>query len=149
MSKKITFLNIATEKLPTIDGPCSVWDFSSDNLALNLDLPHGWSSHNIGDLLNEIAHQIKDSFVNIDEKITTGRFYNSFLASSMGERNPYQNDFFLNLCRALSLKNISTMKDNHIILIDDISLGNALLKTCRLAAILAEWATPTTKDLEL
>jgi len=147
LSKKITFLNIATEKLPTIDGPCSVWDFSSDNLALNLDLPHGWSSHDIGDLLNEIAHQIKDSFVNIDEKITTGRFFNSFLASSMGERNPYQNDFFLNLCRALSLKNISTMKDNHIILIDDISLGNALLKTCRLAAIPAEWATPTTNPI--
>lgn len=136
--------------MPIINEPCSVWAFSRDYYQLeklNAKLPPEWSNQNIGDLLNKIARQIKDNFINIDEQISTGRFYDSFLASSMGERNPYQNDFFLNLCRALSLKDIAKMKGHHIILIDDIELGNALLKTCLLGAISAEWATPATKPI--
>lgn len=63
----------------------------------------------------------------------------------MAERNPYQNDFFLNICRALALKEIATKNGRHIILVDDITLGTAFLKTCRIAAISARWSPPKSK----
>ena len=148
MPNKITFFEVSSNKPLPINGSNNVWNFCNNynrGSGLSINPPPGLSINNIGNLINKKANLIRNNFINIDENITTGLFYDSFLASSMGEGNPYLNDFFLNLCRALVLLDIAEKKNNHIILVDDIYLGDALIQTCLLAGVRAKWAFQPTK----
>ena len=128
--------------------PQTVWFFSNDYLEyqnIQKNLPEGWQLKSVGNKINLVAEEIQDYMINLDKRISNGKFYTSWLASNMADRNPYQSDLFLNLCRGISLVRSAGEEKNNLIYVSDRSLGKALIKICKSSNIDAYWKTSKPK----
>jgi hypothetical protein len=91
------------------------------------------------DMINSVANRLSDEIINIDQKLIRSRFYKSWLASNLGERNPYTSDFFLNICQSIAIIESVRLGGHHCVVIDDQDYGQTLLETCRHNQINTVW----------
>lgn len=108
-------------------------------------MPQNWELGETANLINSVIGRFNTDLLNLDKQIFSGWFYGSYLASSMGELNPYESDFLLNLCRALAIAKIGATKGNHIILVDDHRFARALIKTIKKMPFTAIYFGPSFK----
>jgi hypothetical protein len=100
---------------------------------------------NVGDALNKVAERIAPEIVNLDRELVRGPLYNSWLASRLGEQNPYRSNFVLNICQVIAIKEAVLQGGRHIVLVDDWKFGTALIQALRDNSIQASWYGRTRK----
>ena len=98
------------------------------------------------DRINSVANRLSDEIINIDQKLIHNRFYKSWLASSLGEPNPYNSDFFLNICQSIAIIESVRLGGRHCVVVDDQYYGQTLLETCKHNKIDTTWHGPNLKS---
>ena len=112
----------------------TVWIFSN-NITTYSNISHlldkSTACARIGEKVNEIASRLNKEFAEIDQKLVTGNFYHSWLASNLGEKNPYQSDFLLNICQTIAIIEAAHQGGRHYAIIDDCEFRKILWNTCK------------------
>ncbi|MFH1317986.1 MAG: hypothetical protein ABIH71_03115 [Candidatus Omnitrophota bacterium] len=86
-------------------------------------------SINSGEIINRIARDIKDEFVNLDKSFDLGSNSYFWYATDIAERNPYASDFFYNCCTLIALEEIINKENNNLIIfIEDLHLSRLIKK---------------------
>jgi len=143
----VTILDSADRSWPEGLSFDTAWIFSA-NILVHLDfsenIPTGVVLISVGDAIDDVANRLSDEFINIDQKLIQGRFYHSWLASNLGERNPYTSDFLLNICQAIAVIESAHQGGQHCVVVDDYFFGDLLLRACRDNKIGVSWYRPFT-----
>jgi hypothetical protein len=109
-----------------------VWYLGSD-YARYLELEEAAPQNLVrsGEAINDIAARISRDIIDLDARLASGRFWMTWLASDIAERNPYNSPFFLDVCRAIALVEAARKGGRHTVVVDDASFGGALAALCR------------------
>ena len=120
----------------------SLWYFGGDYARLLALLSAKHSNCTIfpaGDAVNAVAARIRDEFLDLDKRLSSGRFPLAWAASDIAERNPLTSDLYLDVCRGIALIEATRDGGSHLVIVDDPALGRALAALCRRAGIAAQW----------
>jgi hypothetical protein len=93
----------------------------------------------LGALLNETAKRLRPEIVALESLLASGRFPLSWSASDTAELNPVTSDLHLDLCRGIALIEAARSGGDHLVVVDDNSLGRSLVDLCRCSGITARW----------
>jgi surface carbohydrate biosynthesis protein (TIGR04326 family) len=121
---------------------CRLWYFGSDYaqlLALSAAKNSSCTIHPAGDAVNAVASRLRGEFLDLDERLFSGRCPQAWEASDIAERNPLTSDLFLDVCRGVALVEAARGRDSHVVVVDDPSFGRALATLCRRAGTKARW----------
>jgi len=81
-------------------------------------------SIDVGGLINRVAREVKDEFINFDKNISFSSRPHFWYATDVAEKNPYASDFFYNCCALIVFQEIiANEAGNLIILCEDLYLG--------------------------
>ncbi len=93
----------------------------------------------VGNVVNQLAGRLSFDIINIDDTLVREAFYDSWLASCMGEKNPCTSDFILNIYQAIALIEAARSGGKHLVILDDWFFGSALIKTLKNNNVHASW----------
>lgn len=136
MSIAIIHTRTALQRPATAGNDGTFWYFGesyADYLALrNRFAAARWAA--LSEDLNTRADRHHPFFAGLDRHLHTGRATSAWLASDLAERNPLISSLQLDCCRALALLDGSGPETgDHLVVVDDVTLGRALAATCRRA----------------
>ncbi|MGB8548893.1 MAG: hypothetical protein WCD82_11950 [Xanthobacteraceae bacterium] len=93
----------------------------------------------VGEAIDAVAGRIALDLIELDARVASGRCVVSWLASDLGERSPFASPFCLGLCRAIALVNAARVGGRHLVLVDELRFGRALVALCRDNGLSARW----------
>src|SRR4029077_15024763 len=80
----------------------------------------------VGEALNDVATRLRPDIFALGKHIASGRCRLSWAASDMAELNPATSDLHLDICRGIALLEAARAGGNHLVVVDDPTLGRAL-----------------------
>ncbi len=101
----------------------------------------------VGAALNEVATRVRPEILAIGRHIASGRCRLSWAASDMAELNPATSDLHLDICRGIALLDAARAGGDHLVVVDDPTLGRALADLCGRAGVAARWLGPPRSTL--
>ncbi len=99
----------------------------------------------VGEALNRVASMIEEEFIDLDQQLVRGRLSRLLWdASALGERNPYQSDLLVNVCRYRVFLDAIASPGRHLFVVDDVGFARLLDRAASGRGIAVKWLPKST-----